>query len=366
LDAVQYGDMKAIIASLASGDRFKSSSWVVSLAVHVGLLLLLSGIVLVSTYVLQPTMEAVVSEIPVQEIPGIPDDFNLDAGGGGNSSSEAEAASSDTSTLEADAAMLDSIDLLTVQSPSTSLAIPSGTSIMAGTGAPVLGAGRGGGSGGGSGGGHGQGRGKGLFKGSIGGMQVEATVLGVVLDHSPSMRGYLPTLCRHVGISFPDAYVVSGGDAGFLQTYRKDAPPALFKDAVQRLKRVRPGEVDQKSLDTAMANSEALKLSVGDAAILLLEKYPDIDAVYIFSDLMEMDRGGDVATARQAHFEQLVRGRGAKVFAHVVRETDREPSTLFGNRSKGARYQALFNLTQAVQGGFLVGPIVSSDPGSKK
>jgi hypothetical protein len=106
------------------------------------LLLLLSGIVLVPTYVLQPTMEAVVSEIPVQEIPGIPDDFNLDAGGGGNSSSEAEAASSDTSTLEADAAMLDSIDLLTVQSPSTSLAIPSGTSIMAGTGAPVLGAGR--------------------------------------------------------------------------------------------------------------------------------------------------------------------------------------------------------------------------------
>jgi hypothetical protein len=74
------------------------------------LLLLLSGIVLVPTYVLQPTMEAVVSEIPVQEIPGIPDDFNLDAGGGGNSSSEAEAASSDTSTLEADAAMLDSID----------------------------------------------------------------------------------------------------------------------------------------------------------------------------------------------------------------------------------------------------------------
>lgn len=197
-------------------------------------------------------------------------------------------------------------------------------------------------------------------------MQVEATVLGVVLDHSGSMKGYLPTLCRDVGMSFPDAYVISGGEAGFEQKYKKDADPTLFKNAVQRLQKVKRGEVDQKSLDAAMANSEALGLSVGDAAILLLERYPEVDAIYIFSDLMEMGRGGNGATARLAHFEQLVRGREAKVFAHVVRETDREPTTLFGNRTKGARYQALFNLTQAVQGGFLVGPISSSDPGSKK
>lgn len=239
---------------------------------------------------------------------------------------------------------------------------------MAGTGAPVLGVGRGGGSGGGSGGGHGQGRGKGLFKGSIGGMQVEATVLGVVLDHSGSMKGYLPTLCRHVGMSFPDAYVISGGEAGFEQKYKKDADPTLFKNAVQRLQKVKRGEVDQKSLDAAMANSEALGLSVGDAAILLLERYPEVDAIYIFSDMMEMGRGGNGATARLAHFEQLVRGREAKVFVHMVRPSKQEPSSLFADPTKGGsgRFQSLFNMTQAVQGGFLVGPIVSSDPGSKK
>lgn len=221
--------------------------------------------------------------------------------------------------------------------------------------------------------GGGKGRGKGLFKGSIGGMNVEATHLSVVFDASGSMTGYLPNLLEQIANQFDEADVAVGLQASFNNFTAPPESPEwsqLWQQRVVKIKGKKVGNLLNEVMAKTMAiHQSSYKVTIGCGVLSVLAAQPETDALYIFSDFGEMNRG---ATPILDYLAATVVPRGVKLYLHICRKEEQTEMDFLSSvqPENKPRWEQALLLAKSSGGGVFIGPPkepkAKDDPKSNK
>jgi hypothetical protein len=150
----------SLVPKPSRGHKTNGVPWILSVGFHAGILLVLSGVVLVPKYVVTTPFFGEAGVPASTDIPEAPDDMAMEPPGGGGGDPVADQSVGALEVTDAEAVSL--TDLIRADTP---LSTPTLAASMPVTGTVALGGGQGAGSGGGSGGGAGGGTGRGVGTG---------------------------------------------------------------------------------------------------------------------------------------------------------------------------------------------------------
>ncbi len=338
----------------------------ISIVFHVVLLLLIGGVILYPGYVSKQNFLGAMMPASQEEIEMPPPDDTFlvepELGGGGDGGNSEDSYLS-TSPMDEVADITFDTDVITspISNPSFSMPKASSGNIADALGSGMLG--EGGGSGGGKGGGIGKGIGKGVFTGLIGGLQVEASKLGVVMDNSGSMRNYHGKLIQHIKENFPVAKITCAGGAHW-QGNEVDKKDSVFKDKgiIVDVKELPDNNDMNPFLKGASHPTYGQAMGVAITAMVLLE---DIDALYIFGDFNQMkasDYGkpGDplVEKFSKELFKQFVKEakkKKIKIYLHILAKSEEKYFNTEAGKAEGT--QNFINFVKESGGDYIIGPL---------